>query len=356
MTLHALVTSDFHLEGLKTLFPVDGTQRLLHEIDKIFQYAVSRGIRHVFVPGDISDIPHMDYSTYIGLVLLLKKYDNDLNIYYIAGNHDFSDVKKTSMDFLKVLEQNGFFANFRLFLKPDTLEVEGQRINFLPYPINRAPESKYPTLNFAHIEANGAIGDNGRRMKVHEDYACQDKHFTISGHIHQYQYMKNKRLIFCGNPYQKNFGETTEKGFIEVKIHQDSKQCQMKHRFVASRPEFRLITQTITDSKDISKLSTNIATKYRLYVDPDVVLPKDFRLRYPNVAQVLDLGSKRSIDVNEQSSTDNPSKEQSNDQIYTVSPLSGLKPFLREEGLNKRQLANAKSAVLEALSEIRAML
>lgn len=340
--LRALVTSDFHLDGLKTLFPKDGTQRLLHEIDKIFQHAVTNGIKHVFVPGDIADTPHMEYQTYIGLVLLLKKYDKDLNIYYICGNHDFSDIKKTSMDLLKVLEENHFFENFKTFLQQDSLVIDKQLVNFLPYPINKAPDSKQPALNFAHIESNGAIGDNGRRMKVHDDFEQPDKHFTISGHIHQYQYIENKNLIFCGNPYQKNFGETTDKGFIEIKV-QSGKTCQVKHRFIMTKPEFRLITLTLNTQQELSKLSTNAGTKYRLYVNPDLVLPKDFRLRYPNVQQIIDSTSKKTIEQSESSQSD---------QVVSINPTSGLKKFLLKEGFSKRQLADAKTAVKEALSEL----
>lgn len=340
--LHAIVFSDLHLDGYKSLFPKN-QHILLHEVEKILKYAIANGIRHVFVPGDISDSPHMEYSTYIGLVLLLKTYDKDLNIYYICGNHDFSDVKKTSMDLLKVLELNGFFKNFRLFLQPDTVIVDNQLINFLPYPINKAPDMKKPCLNFAHIEANGAIGDNGRRMKVHDDFECKDRHFTISGHIHQYQHMKERNLIFCGNPYQKNFGESEDKGFIEIKVDSSSKACTLKHKFVPTRPEFRLRTLHINQSKDLTKLQDNPLIKYRLYVDPDVVMPQDIRLRYPNIQQIQDTSSKKMIEVEEVSSIS---------KTGYFGPTRGLKKFLLEEGLGRGQIRYAKSAVKEAMSEL----
>jgi DNA repair exonuclease SbcCD nuclease subunit len=337
--LHSIVTSDLHLDGYKSLFKDQSC--LLHELEKIFNYALTHGIKHVFVPGDIADSPHLEYSTYISLVLLLKTYDKDLNIYYICGNHDYSDVKKTSMDLLKVLELNGFFTNFRLFLQPESIVIDKQLVNFLPYPINKAPDSKKPALNFAHIEANGAIGDNGRRMKVHDDFECKSRHFTISGHIHQYQHIKEKNLIFCGNPYQKNFGETEDKGFLEIKVESD-KTCKVKHKFIPTRPEFRLRTLHIDSNKDLVKLQTNSNIRYRLYINPDVVVPQDLRLTYPNIQQILDTGSKKQLELDTTSSS----------KTGYYGPTHGLKKFLLKEGLNKKQVKTAKSALKEAMSEL----
>ncbi len=344
--LHGLATSDFHLEGLKNIFPTDSTDRLITEIEKVFQYALSNGIQNIFIPGDISDTPQMDWSTYIKLVLLIKKYDDDINTYYIAGNHDFADIKKTSMDFLKVLENNGFFKNFHLYLQPETVIIDKQHINFLPFPVRSAPDSKVPSLNFAHVSVGGAIGDNGKRLKIDTDFECKSKHFTISGHIHQYQYLKSRQFIYCGNPYQKTFGETTRKGFVEFKAQAGKTMC-VKHKFVPTNPEFRLLTLAIEESADIQKISSNKLHKYRVYVNPDVVLPKDFRMNYPNVVQLLSSSSKKKIELED-------SVVYSEDlDINIIDPTDGLiELLLKECGLNKKQSKEARSYVSEAMSEL----
>ena len=53
--LRALSTSDFHFEGLTKLFPHNHIQRQIQELTKIYDYALDNGIKHIFIPGDISD-------------------------------------------------------------------------------------------------------------------------------------------------------------------------------------------------------------------------------------------------------------------------------------------------------------
>lgn len=195
--LEALSTSDFHLEGMSKHF-LDATNRQLKEVDKIYQYAMSKGVQHIFWPGDLSDTPKMSFGTYMKLVMFLKKYDGIINTYYIGGNHDRSDVENTSCDLLKLLQSHGFFKSFRIFLEPEQDRIDGTLVNFCAWPCKESMSEKEGALNMAHVEYNGAIGDNGRKMKVNKDFASYKRDFTVSGHIHQYQHMKQQRVIFNG--------------------------------------------------------------------------------------------------------------------------------------------------------------
>lgn len=345
--LEGIATSDWHFCGLAKHFP-DHIERQLHEIDKVYQYAIANGVRHVFVPGDISDTPHMPYEVYIALVLFLKKYDGMIHTHYIPGNHDFSDVKKTSMDLLHVLAEENFFETFHLYMTHTRKKIEGCRVNFLPYPFNEAPESSKPALNFSHVEYNGAINDTGRKMRIKDEFIQNPGDFNISGHIHQYQYLKSKRALYCGNPFQKNFGESLPKGFVHFKAHSGAEKVSLRHKFVNNKPDFQFVNVTIESRDDFAKLSESDAYRYKLWLAPGVEIPRDLRLKFPNITGgIFDLESKsqaKDIEMAEKALVDPNANK--------VDLMFGLKDYLRSEGFKKKEIKSARSIVKQAANEL----
>lgn len=345
--LEGIATSDWHFCGLAKHFP-DHIQRQLYEIDKIYQYAIANGVQHVFVPGDISDTPHMPYEVYIALVLFLKKYDGLIHTHYIPGNHDFSDIKKTSMDLLNILYQEKFFETFHLHMNPTRKKIDGCRINFLPYPCKEAPESDKPALNFSHIEYNGAIGDNGRKLRVKQEFIQNPGDFNISGHIHQYQYLESKRALYCGNPFQKNFGEKLPKGFVHFKARSGKSKVEFKHKFVDNKPDFRFLNVNIESREDFAKLSESDAYRYKLWIAPGVELPKDLRIRFPNITGgIYDLESKIRAEDHEAAEV-----AMTDPNANKIDLMYGLKDFLKGSGFAKRDYKDAKSIVKQAANEL----
>lgn len=347
--LEGISSSDFHLEGMFKHF-ADATSRQLREIDKIYQYGMSKGIRHVFIPGDISDTPHMKFATYMQLVMFLKKYDGVINSYYIGGNHDRSDVESTSCDFLKMIADHGFFKSFRIFLQPEQDRIDGTLVNFCAWPCYETMTEKEGCLNFAHVEYNGAIGDNGRPLKTKHEFRSHERDFTISGHIHQYQYLKNKRAIFNGNPYQKNFGEALPKGFVHFKARTSKNSVEVKHRFIDNMPNFRLETVVVESPKDFARLKDDNNIRYKLLVAPDVLVPADLRLTYPNITGGIFNSETKKAATND----DAPMVEQLGQvaQISRVKPTTGLNNWLAGEGFSKKEISMAKGMVKEAMNEL----
>lgn len=345
--LEALSSSDWHLEGMRKHFH-DSVRRQLREVDKIYQYALSKGIQHVFIPGDISDTPSMRWSTYMQLVLFLQKYDGTIKSYYTGGNHDREDVESTSCDFLKLLTEHKFFKTFKIYLEPAQERIDGTLVNFCAWPCHESLTEKEGALNFAHVEYNGAIGDTGRAMKVKHEFIAHKNDFTISGHIHQYQYLKKKRAIFNGNPFQKNFGESLPKGFVHFKCRTEKNQVELKHRFIDNMPGFRLETVVIESPKDFDRLKSDDSIRYKLLVAPDVLVPSDLQITYPNITggifnsvtkKVSESGSDMEIigDVS---------------HVSRIKPTTGLKKHLQGLGYSKKDIANAQAVVREAMNEL----
>lgn len=346
--LHAIVTSDWHLEKLKKLFPHDHIDRQLREIDKIYKYAIEHGIEHVIIPGDISDTYKMDADTYIKLISFFKKYDAHVKSYYIGGNHDFSDISKTSMDLLQILTDNDFFENFHLYLSPTQVDIEGIKVNMMNHPMRESIPHKRPCLNMVHVEYTGAIGDNGRMLKSHNEFKSPRKDFNISGHIHQYQHMEKRRVIYCGNPYQTNFGEALPKGFIEIKVRETGKKLEVKHRFVDNKPGFRLLTEHITSVKELAALSTEPGIRYRLYVDEGIVVPGDFMLNNPNVKQLWSTKKGQKVELE----SEVEAFIQDTAEIPTINPYDGLASVFKQSGRTKKEYLRGKDLLAEAMSEL----
>lgn len=344
--LEGIATSDWHLCGLQKHF-VDHVDRQFHELDKIYQYAIQNGVQHIFVPGDISDTPHMPYDVYVTLVLFLKKYDGLLNTYYIAGNHDFSDIHKTSMDLLHVLVEEGLFKSTKLYLKPTKTVIDSVRVNLLSYPCIEAPKSKKPSLNFSHIEYNGAIGDNGRKMRVKDEFIQNPGDYNVSGHIHTYQHIESKRAVYCGNPYQKNFGEALPKGFIHFKAKQAEEELIFKHKYVNNKVDFQLLNIEINNREDFKQLSTSDSYRYKLWVNPEVDIPKDLLLRYPNITGgIFDLSTK---------SAHKEVCDEEGEQLPQKAPTDTkklLSKFLESSGHSKKEIKSAFSMVREAANHL----
>lgn len=345
--LHFISTSDWHFEGLEKLFPTKHLDLQLAQIRKIYAYAIENGIKHVFVPGDIADVPHMEWSTYIKLVTLLKEYDGHIHTYYLAGNHDFSDIKRTSLDLLQLLVDNNFFKTFHLYLSPEDAIIDDVPVAFLPYPLNSKDAKK--SLNFAHITVPGAIGDNGRVIKDSDhEFEHPDKGFIISGHIHQYQHMKNQRVIYNGNPYQKNFGESLPKGFIEAKASVVKKRVTVKHKQIVLKPNFKLINKLVETQDDLSGLSDSPLVRYKLKLSGDILLPSDLRIQHPNIHSITDIRNK-AITLEDESSEKSVSS-------VSIDPIEGLNMALKSRGLAKKDRQKAKGLVLEALDHLKVSL
>lgn len=288
--LELVSSSDWHLTNESDHFP-NLLSRQMYEIRKIYQYCVENGIRHLMCPGDIGNTDKLEEAVKLALIDLWDEYDGHVTTHYIPGNHDFNNINRTSMDVFNRLQKK--FKSLHIYMKPTSLELEGVRVNMLPFPCVESPKSKIGSLNFSHISYNGAIGDNGRKLRVANEFIQNPNDFNVSGHIHTYQYMETKNALYNGSPYQKNFGESLPKGFVHLKARMSKNAVDVRHKFVEAKPSFQFINLRIDTRADLKKLSTSDSIRYKLWVAPDVILPDDLKLRFPNITGgIFDLSSK----------------------------------------------------------------
>lgn len=346
MALHGIVTSDWHLMGMNSVFK-DPLSRQLNEIHKIYRYAADHSIEHIFVPGDMSDVAFLDDRTLIAIITLLLTYDQHFETHYMVGNHDVAHTTKTSMDVLKVLADSGFFKRFHLYSQPTTKKIDGVYCTFMPFPFEQVPVSEKPPIVFAHLEVAGAIGDNGRPLKHGNDekFIRQEGDYVFSGHIHQHQILAKKRFAYCGNPYQKNFGEALPKGWIDFKAKYVNGELKVQPTFVANRPDFILETKVITCSDDWGTLSKEENIRYKILTEEGVIVPKNIQRDFPNIVYLRGAGKSVKVNMEQEEGTDSSSTIK---DLPKFNVTTGLKTYLKSAEMDKKQVVRARSLVAEA--------
>ncbi len=349
MTLRAISTSDWHTQAYERYFP-DGSalDRQMNEIRKPYAYAAENAIEHVFVPGDLSNVPRMDERYLIALIAHFVSVDDHIHTHYIVGNHDHLKIGRTSVDVLHAMVESGFFKRLHIYYKPTRKVIENVPVTFMPFPYTKQPKDK-PSLVFAHVETSGAVGDNGYPVKSSgkHDIVRVDGDYMISGHLHTYQTVKAKRALFNGSLTQRNFGESLPKGWVDFTAKKKSDgTISLKHEFINGNPEFTFNTVTISDQSQWSDLSTNPASLYRIFVDEGITVPRNLMKELPNVIYVYSSDKKKKVQTLEQVA------EKSVTDLPKFGPTTYLKPFLKRQGLKKPDMQLARQMVREAMSEL----
>ena len=327
--LHGISTSDWHLGGMNRVLP-SPVEWMMEEIRKPYKYALENGIKHVFVPGDISDTHVMDSHTFINLLTLLLTYDDHVKTWYIRGNHDVAHKYKTSLDALEFMSNNGFFKNFRIFSSPKVVGIDGVSVGFVPFP-GTGVKAKRPPLLFSHVEEPGAVGDNGYPLKCKESKIARTRgDFMISGHIHQYQSLESRRTLYNGSLYQKNFGEPLPKGFVDFTADYAEGKVDVHHEFINSKPNFELRTVKIKCSEDWGKIKDDPSLRYKVLIDKEsgVIVPKDIALTRPNIVYMTGVDSLVKVkDVQDMEGNSLAS-------LPKFNPVKGLRAYLEKAGLD----------------------
>lgn len=349
MTLRAISTSDWHAQAYDRYFP-DGSamERQFAEFNKPYDYAAEHGISHVFIPGDISNIPRLDERYLISMMAFFKARDDHITTHYTIGNHDHLKHGRTSVDVLNAMVQNGFLKNLKLYYQPTRVVIEGVPVTFMPFPFTEQPKDK-ASLVFAHVETAGAVGDNGHPVKGDPQHSIVrvPGDFMISGHLHTYQYLKKQRAIYNGSLTQRNFGESLPKGWIDFTAEKVDGKIKFEHTFVNTMPGFTFNTVTISDKSQWDDISEDPSKLYRIFVDEGITVPRNMAKERPNIIYIYSSDKKTKVKTLEKHA------RASLADLPKFGPTTYLSPFLKKKaGLDLESRKRAKAMVYEALNEL----
>jgi DNA repair exonuclease SbcCD nuclease subunit len=342
MPLNAVFTSDWHIGGLQKVLK-NPLPYQIKEIEKAYIYAQKHSIDQVIVPGDLCHTPNMKEDELLALLTLLLKYDGYITTHYILGNHDVESVKKTSLDLLSSLVDAGLFKTFHIYKKPTVKIIKGVTVAFMPFPHLEVPKTDKPPLVVAHIEIVGALGDNGRKMKGGHEMIRQTGDFIVSGHLHLHQYIKSKRALFIGTPYQTNFGESLPKGFVNLTAKYVKGQLKVAYEFVKTKPNFTLETKVIGSNEEWSDLSEHV--RYKLLLTEGITIPKDIMVKLQNIVSITGI-NKNVFNKEEYSATEIAT------DLPTFSITTGLKAYLKASGCDTNHIKKAQRIAKEAASTL----
>lgn len=248
-----LAIGDVHC-SLKTISKVNKLA------DFIIKTAKDAGVPDVVVLGDLHDTFEKAHQQAFNTSCdFLKTLADNLNVYYVVGNHDLINNASFLEDthFFKALK--GVHRNLHIIDQ----KFKVSNLLFMPYvPPGRfweaIGEDRLEYI-FCHQEFLGA--KMGAIESKHGDptYQGEYKPWIISGHIHDHQYLDN--ALYVGAPMHLGFGDKDEKTISLLTL--DGGHLK-EERIVVPLPKKISLNMSVNDDNNINELPEETNNEVRL--------------------------------------------------------------------------------------------
>jgi hypothetical protein len=217
------------------------------EVEKVKAYARQHHISTIVQYGDVCEGPRMSYSAMLSFLEMTD--GDDLSWVFILGNHDKFAEDSAAGHSLQVIQRMRL-PNVRIITQPKLIKHGKTKLNMLPWPHS---EFSREYLNVAHVDVEGAVGDNGRASKTTIKHAGK----SVIGHIHTNQVVKGAH--FSGTLYQTNFGENSAKFFHHVR-----NDSGWDIESVGCDPEYTLTSLEVSSKRDLRQIDDSPNHLYKL--------------------------------------------------------------------------------------------
>lgn len=188
----------------------------------VFQETEKRGIEHVIFAGDLFHDRHkINTYAYDQTYQILSEFGKKMEIYLLIGNHDMYYRTNRNISSIKPFRE---FAT--VIEEPQTLNVAGLSIDFMPYTENPVQDLKksFPKraevlvghLALAGATLNTLSGVKYRTESLVEDIeevpqdALSSYRKVFLGHFHARQQV-SPEIEYLGSPLQLSYGEAMDK-------------------------------------------------------------------------------------------------------------------------------------------------
>lgn len=241
--MQAVGIGDLHLTSARgvgglSAYISDHDQMVAREVQRVLKWGRKRGIKRCFLYGDVCEGTRMSYEAQLALLSILRTEDFEFDI--IPGNHDMFSEDPTMGHSLQIIQEFRL-PNVRIHMVPKTRKLDGQQVQFLPWPHS---DFKKDALNVAHVDVSGAKTDSGREVVK----GTKSKAFAVIGHIHTKQRIRNS--YFSGTLYQTDFGQQPDKAFHHIEFEGD----EWIIREIPFKPEYTLHTVEVKTRRDLRKV------------------------------------------------------------------------------------------------------
>ena len=194
----------------------------------------------------------------------------------VLTHNSGNDASSHSLRFFQALVKQKHLRHVHIYAdQPETVEIEDERVRFLPWPHTEAEED---CLHVLHVECRGAKYDSGR--PIGEEAHDLSEMIGVAGHLYQAQ--RAGDIHFSGTMYQTNFGESLPKYFHDGTW----RNGKLKVKKVETTPEIQLHNVIIATPEDFKTLPTHRNHLCKVFVKKEVVLRENAFDAYPNVVKI----------------------------------------------------------------------
>jgi DNA repair exonuclease SbcCD nuclease subunit len=226
-------------------------------------------IKDIFILGDLFHYRDEIAVNTIHVVNQILKLWNEFNIVILVGNHDSFYKDRTDVNSLCLLNE---WKNIKIISDLYHCTVLGKTVSFVPWGANIDNLQKTDVL-FGHLEIES--------FKMHSYKLCDKgiKSSTIlnkadlimSGHFHLRDEREdgNKTIVYLGNPYEMDFGDTNDtKGYYILDF------TDLTYKFYENKisPKHKKLTLTELTSLSAADIKNNIISNniVKLLIDKNV--------------------------------------------------------------------------------------
>ena len=282
---------DLHLDKLRKLFPELHLKLQFAEINKVCEYCIKQGIRHLIFQGDIGESFRLSEDATEALLRFLHKWDGKLEFHFILGNHDWAENGVHCLRPFVLMYEFKWFKSVHVHSTLSQVTIGGIDFNMMPYPHTKPPKSKRQAVNVGHFETVGSMRDNGRVIKTGVE--VPKKQVVFCGHLHTPHDVGP--VHYSGTLYQLNFGESLPKSFTVAKFKYSGDRLLKQVKRIPVDPRFKLINLVVEKRSDLKKVDPNPLYLHKLFLSAGIDLPDNFLTKNPNVVNIDGYANKQEL-------------------------------------------------------------
>lgn len=266
-----LIFSDLHIHNHKK--NVNRLNDCLKVLEWVLKEAVSNNCKDILFLGDLfherSKIDIMNYLKTFEVFMDFNFKHPEINVWLLVGNHDMYHKESWDINSIKPFTA---IPNINIIEKPQTVEIQGVKVDFLPHTENpfkeldalKSGRSKDDLqLLLGHLAVHGATlntlyGTTADVIVEHDDVMQQidpvvfeEWDQTFLGHYHAPQVLTaNGSVEYVGSPLELSFGEAYQDKHIIIFDMKSYKKTYIDNTF---SPKHLLVMVKDIEKIDVEK-------------------------------------------------------------------------------------------------------
>lgn len=237
-------------------------------------------IKDIFILGDLYHYRDEIAVNTIHVVNQILKIWNEFNIVILVGNHDSFYKDRSDVNSLSILDG---WKNILVVSEPTTYTIIGKTATFLPWGVG-LKNIKTSDVLFGHLEIESFKMNSHKHCDhgIKTSELLTKANLIMTGHFHLRDERKygDKTIIYVGNPFEMDFGDTgSSKGYYILDFN------DLSYNFYENSHSPKHRKLTITELLNFKSLS---ATEVKEFVGNNIVkLQVDKKISSDNIELLI---------------------------------------------------------------------